>query len=416
MIESPSLDRAYEPTPEQLRHELSFSASSAGSLGEIYVPANLLDAVENSFGSIKTIENYLLFWQFIDAWPYADDEDEDWRVISDSCFGEVISSQNIRGQIRNWLEKQGFIKLRKFRLDNGVLVNHFIPGVEPLKYQPICGGPLIPYQLISKDYWGGLDSFTAPDPLCLATRANLSLLTKKNGEKPDYESEKAGKIKKNRDVHSLYKLGANAGNITRGQRVSRLYSPWVTASKEVRKCFLLDGCGISSLDLKAAQPTLIAQMAGDQKMLEDCKSDALYLGIAEMLGVERNDAKQPFMAYAYGKNRKDGRGNLAAFKVQEWMRERYRNAASFMAQEKTVRDYSELSCRLQDVEAAIFVDGIYAELTDKGLPALTVHDAIYFRDKDFGTVNEVAHKHLDQFIPNREYKLDDEIVSRAPLL
>ena len=56
------------------------------------------------------------------------------------------------------------------------------------------------------------------------------------------------------------------------------------------------------------------------------------------------------------------------------------------------------------------------DLTSEGLPALSVHDALYVRRQDASRATEIAHKHLDKFIPNEQYTLDqDNITERLPI-
>lgn len=380
----------------------------------IFVPQDLVHASEGSFSNVRTIENHLLFWHFVDCWPYVEGTNDGWREINDNQFRAVTRNQNSRGKIRRWLENSGFLEFKKYRRRNGELANLSIPGEQSFKYKPIYSGDLVSYHLVSKPPWNYFETFTQDEQLCLATRQNLSLLNPIPGEKPRYADKKAEKKKKNRGISSQKKLKANAGGVKRGWQVRRIFSPWVTCNREVRKCFLLDGCGITAIDLKAAHPTLIAQMSGDQKLARDCQSDALYRGIAQEIGQSRDEAKKAFMAYAYGKNRKDGRGNKAAFLVQEWIRGNYPTAANFITHEKTIKDHEQFSIDLQNLEAGIFVDGIYRELCDLGLPALTVHDAVYFRDRDLAQIKDIAHKHLDKKISKRRYTIEEEVISRPP--
>lgn len=379
----------------------------------IYIPQALLDAAERSFPNIRTVENHLLIWFMIDSWPYADDSRYEWREMSYAMFGAVTKSRNTVSEVLQWLEKEGFIKRRKFQLDDGELVNYFIPNEEACKYRAILDGKLVPYVLLSKRYWGKIQKSTSADSLCQVTRENLGLLSEITTENFEYEDKTAENKKKNRDINSRFKLLRNLGWVNRGTNVNRLFSPWVTASSQVRKRFQLDGYDIVSIDLKAAQPTLMATMADDTKLLRDCKADNLYSGIRSLLNIDRDNAKKAFMAYAYGKNRGNWYGHQAAYKVQEWMKVRYPKTASFVRKGKTDHNYRELSIALQNKEAELFVDGMLGDLANDGLPALSVHDAIYVRYQDAEKATEIAHRHLDSFIPEGIYKMEQENITEC---
>jgi hypothetical protein len=73
---------------------------------------------------------------------------------------------------------------------------------------------------------------------------------------------------------------------------------------------------------------------------------------------------------------------------------------------KKQHDYRKFACEMQDREALIFVDGIFQELTENGLTALTVHDSIYFREQDREQATETAIKHLNKHIMGGFYHLE----------
>ena len=212
---------------------------------------------------------------------------------------------------------------------------------EECKYATICKGGLAEYQLVSKPFCASVDSSTASDSLCQVTRSNLGLLSKKTTNKLVYLNKKQESRKKTRDIQLRFNLLKNLGRVNRGTKVTRLYSPWVGASSQVSKRFQLDGWDITSIDLQAAQPTLMAAMAGDAKLLADCKSDALYQGIASHLKIDRDNAKKAFMAYAYGKIRGNWHGHRDVYQVQELMKKHYPKAAGFVMKEKRDKGYKQ---------------------------------------------------------------------------
>ena len=377
----------------------------------ILVPHSLLELTLSQCNNIRTTENRLLFWFRIDSYPYTDDSEEEWRQMSYAKFHVITKARKTIAETLDWLAKNKFVNVKRVTFLDGNTVKDYKPEEEACKYSTVGAGDLVDYSLWSKSYWSEFGASTDNDYLSNVTRLNLGLLTEISKEKLVYSDKKEENRKKTRDIHSRFNLLKNTGHVGRGFKVNRLFSPWVGASSLVRKRFQLDGCDIVSIDLKAAQPTLIAAMADDTKLLADCKSDALYLGIASLLSISRDEAKKPFMAYAYGKNRGNWFGHKDAYVVQEWMKKRYPKAAGFVMKEKKNKGYRQLSCDLQDKEAELFVDGMLGDLTHEGLPALSVHDALYVRRQDLNRATEIARKHLDKFIPNEQYKLDQDNIT-----
>lgn len=382
------------------------SASSRGTGEIIHVPEGLLDLAESELKNRISIENRLLFWLIIDSWPYSDETGDDWKAIHSDRFGAVTTNSRAFAEIHRWLENKGFIKIKKIRLNDGREVNYYKDGEVSMSYKALCEGNLVPYELISKTYWGTIECHTDKHPLCQVTRQNVGLLAEVSREKLEYGSFDLEKKRKNKDSHSLYKLNTNKGRVNFGHKVKRLYSPWASARGDVRERFTLDGAPIVSWDLKASQPSLMAVMAEDWELLADCKSDALYQGIMHLLGVDRDTAKKAYMAYAYGKNRGDWAGHRDAYQVQEWMKRTYPKAGQFVRRHKKDNHYAKLSCELQDMEAEIFVFGALQEMSNLGLPALTVHDALYVREQDAEIAEQMARKNLDKIIPEEKYELE----------
>jgi len=382
----------------------------------IYVPTELIAKAFYDCGSIKTAETRLLLWFLIDCNPYTDDSCHGWRPMSYNRFALATKNRNNVGSGLDWLLKERYIDVKPFQFFDGNLAKDYRPGEDPCKYRTRHPGELEAYHLKSKRYWSRIETFTAKDRLCQVTRENFALLRETSIAPVEYDTKKEENARKTRDQTTIYKLNRNLGRVVRGTCVNRLFSPWVGARSAIRSRYTLDGAPIVSIDLQAAQPTLMASLAADTNLLRDCKTDALYQGIMGLLKTEdRGQAKEKFMAYAYGKPRGNYPGHREVFQVQEWMMERYPTTASFVLSEKKRNGHAQLSCDLQDREAALFVDGMMGDLTNEGIPVLTVHDALYIRQQDQGRAMEIADKHLSTEIGDNLYSLEDQPITVTPL-
>lgn len=210
------------------------------------------------------------------------------------------------------------------------------------------------------------------------------------------------------DLHYLRTLEMNKGNIHRGTKVNRLYSPWARGAKRIRPCFNLAGEEMVCLDLRCSQVALLAAYFDDQDLVRDCAEDRFYTGFASMLGTSRDDAKQPFFEYYFGTNRTEDARNKQALEVQKWMTGKYPKTGRNVFDAK-VEKHNQLAIDLQNREASIFVDGVYLKLGQIGLPALSIHDAIYVPASGTDTARAVIEKHLDKVEGLSTYYLKQEL-------
>lgn len=373
----------------------------------IYVPQALLDAVHSSGFRIELAETILLSWWMIDCWNTEQtraNRVRKWKRIHDQYFIRINKTAESRAKARRWLVDEGFIEIRQVVCLDGVTRNRRIKGKECQSYRTKNARRYSIYRLAKKSVFDCLPCSTASDEESKKTRENLGKLTRKSSDSGNLKEKKTGR-QANRDQQTLLTLIHNKGVVKRGRVVNRLYSPWTGLRKELRTLFTLDGQEIDSFDLQAAQPTLMASMAGDTKMLADCQSDAFYKGLAAELGLEREDAKDCFYPYVYGPIRKVGTTQPQALKIQEWMRDKYETSAKFIDSRKTGRYYGLFSREMQNKEAAIFVDGIFRELNQRGVVVLTIHDSIFFGEKDREEVRAVTENHLRKHIKDGLFKI-----------
>jgi len=240
---------------------------------------------------------------------------------------------------------------------------------------------------------------TSADHACEITRENLGKLKRKEGSElaePD-----------NRERSSIFVLGNNLRNVNRGTKVNRLYSPWVVASKRVRKLFTLDGGEIVSLDMRAAQPTFVACFARDDQLLTACMEDKLYGGLMSHLSAQRDKTKKYFLAYLFGHIRKSTTGLTQAFEIQEYMAQLFPITANYVEKEKTP-NFKNFARKLQNYEADIFVDGIFMELAHRNITALTVHDSISCQKSKVEECRQVMKKIISDKTGNSKFVIKEE--------
>jgi hypothetical protein len=110
------------------------------------------------------------------------------------------------------------------------------------------------------------------------------------------------------------------------------------------------------------------------------------LGSQARLGQEHNgelqkqcctnrSAKPIVLSYIYGRNRSATARNKQAYLVQEHVANHFPKTHSFVWKNK-LHDHTAFACRLQNLEADLFLGGIFGELMQRQIPALTVHDSI----------------------------------------
>lgn len=323
----------------------------------------------------------------------------EWAFISDRSFLKVVKNHTRKSTEKKWLEENGFIQIKKWRSDNGTLKNSKIPGKQCQGYRLVVQEG----ECIWVDLWKRKlcwQTCTEDDPFCQFTRMVLgkvavddSTATRMCLGEADYSSLPVAR--RMAIVHWARTLQLGHGSIRRGRRVNRLFSPWTSAPRELRKACFLANESIVSLDLQASQPTLIGLLAEDDAFSEACLNDELYGYIGTVFSVEREEAKRIFLSYIYGPNRKPGARNKQAFFVQEYVAQRFPKTHAYVWNSKD-RDYKAFARQLQNIEAKLFVEGILAEMKQNGVPALTAHDSVAVPETHYEQAVEACRKILGE--------------------
>lgn len=283
-------------------------------------------------------------------------------------------------------------------------------------------GPIDPHKRLAKD------------PLLEATRKNLDLITLKENEllefcsnlentlpimrKKEYTAEGIAKHRKI-IIDAAFVLKHKFGRVKRGRKMRRIFSPWTNTTREMRKFFLFDNQEIYTLDLGSSQPTLLAAISGDNKMLEACFNDEIYKHVQALLGINRTLAKKVFLAYMLGPNRTENSRNSEAYKISKWIEKEFPVAFAYCHREKDhqlhgadKRHYQNLAVKMQNLESDIFVEDIFRQLTEENIPALTLHDGIAFPKEHFASVAVHFFAGVAKVVPSYKFKVSHQNTTR----
>ncbi len=392
---------------------------------EIHVPEKLLDRIAIEGFRRERKDATLLIWWFIESqYPFGDEDGENgdengWKSINDrKHFKKLANNDETRRNSRNWLEDKIFIAIKKVVCKDGVTRNFRIPGERSQQYKALGAEDLVSHEIPNRSV---IDCLALPetskDLACQITRENLAKLKRKERcvlapprDQDKYKQKEYNLAKYNRDLMSIAVLENNLGRVSRGTKVNRLYSPWVSARKHernIRSMFTLDGEEIVSLDMRAAQPTFVANFAEDDELLTACMEDQLYSGLMSLLGKDRKETKTFFLTYLFGHIRKSTTECPEAFAIQEYMATKFPIAAKYVDKEKTP-DYRQLARKLQNYEASIFVDEIFMELTKMNIPVLSVHDSISCQKSKAGECRGVMEKTIGIRIKCGKFMIKEE--------
>lgn len=320
-----------------------------------------------------------------------------WAYISDRSFLKVVKNHTRKSAEKKWLEQKGFIQIKKWRSKDGTLKNSKVPGRQ-------CQGYKIGEQA-SECIWVDLwerelvwPNLTDGDHLCQYTREVLNLIEVDHATVSSMclgvaTHPMLSATRRMAILHWARVLQFSSGSIRRGRQVNRLYSPWTSAPRELRRACRLCSEPIVSIDLQASQPTFIGLLAQDDAFVEACFNDEVYGHIGSLFCASRDDAKPIFLSYVYGPNRKPQARNKFALAVQQYVAKQFPKTHAFIWQEKD-SNYKAFARQLQNLEAHFFLDEILAEMKQKGIHALTAHDSVAVPESEVDAALEISLKKL----------------------
>jgi len=378
------------------------------SHSSILVPSALHEAVlREGFRPERQTAIYLIY-DAISA--QCNQMKNEWTRISDRTFRKLVKNHTRKSAEKKWLEEKGFIQIKKWPSKDGSIKNSKIPGRLSQAYRLVEQGG----ECLWVDLWGRKlewPSFTASDHLCQYARKVLKQIEVNRSQVGRLCLEEPGSsilspARRMAVLHWARVLHFGTGSIRRGRRVNRLFSPWTSAPRELRRACLLCGEAIVSLDLQASQPTLIGLLAQDDAFVEACFNDVLYSQISRLFAISRDEAKPIFLSYIYGQNRKANARNRLALEVQQYVADQFPKTHAFVWQEKA-GNYKAFARQLQNLEAKLFLDGILGEMKQRGIPALTAHDSIAVPESKSEQALEISRRILGELAGKGRLKMSN---------
>lgn len=137
------------------------------------------------------------------------------------------------------------------------------------------------------------------------------------------------------------------------------------------------------------------------------KSGVFYDQFAKVLGttlnveIDRDYAKKRMFMIAFS----NYRYSPTAKKI---LKQYYPSLVLFMDTFKKLAGSNQLAIMLQEIESAIFVDTILAELLKNGYRVFTKHDSILCKESDLNAVSALVRDHLDSILGSGNYRLKIE--------
>jgi hypothetical protein len=187
---------------------------------------------------------------------------------------------------------------------------------------------------------------------------------------------------------------------TQSHKVNRVFHYFSTIPKAFRESLTLkDGTLLADLDLKNAQPLIMGlnylkskrwYTTSDKMLLNDLLSGNFYNKIAEhaknkgdleFYNLFTNDYGE-FKATVLGQGLYYHYVPLDIIKnAEKYLRELYPDFMKNLREKKRVTGYKSVSIEAQQIEASIFIDGLFSQL-DNDQFAVPVHDAVLVKSDE----------------------------------
>lgn len=203
-------------------------------------------------------------------------------------------------------------------------------------------------------------------------------------------------IRKN--ASRLLDVTKRTGVIRRGPSGNRLHSPFVTLKKTYRNLFSFDNDPMINIDMRAAHPTLLGNLAKDYKLIDDCIQNVFYEKMPCFSEKGRDAAKKEYYKLAYGPIRDD-------LEVTDVFCKEYPKAYQFMLDNKPT-NYRKFSHMMQQKESDIWIGQIYQTIADNNISAISIHDSIFCKQSQEDTVLEIINNAM--YNNNMIYKIHIE--------
>jgi len=195
-------------------------------------------------------------------------------------------------------------------------------------------------------------------------------------------------------IAPLKYIKCQTGHIFRGDIGGRCFNPLTQMGRVLRKAVRIDGETCSNVDMVSAQVNLTAHLCDDERLQRDCQEGVFYERMMEYLHLTRDQAKELFFWYSYGKNRQQKQYPDAP-DIWSFMDKHYPTTSQFICQEKSTRPYQEWSAKIQSFESEHFIDGIFRTLNTNKIITCPIHDSIFCKDSDAEYVRDITNTYFD---------------------
>lgn len=141
--------------------------------------------------------------------------------------------------------------------------------------------------------------------------------------------------------------------------------------------------------------------------IKSTKNGLFYDQLAELMSIEQNtpvtraDAKKAMFITAFSAHRYNPR-------PKQLLKAHYPSLVLFMNEFKKIAGNNQLAIMLQEIESAIFIDVILAQLLESGYRVFSKHDSILCKESDLDAVSKLVRAKLDNILGAGGYRLKIE--------
>lgn len=216
---------------------------------------------------------------------------------------------------------------------------------------------------------------------------------------PEYENWLLAQMKSKPKLvsnHLMCKMIESGDIYCKWDSNNRCHTNMTVLKSDIRNRFIqtLEGESLTSIDIKASQPTLLGVImpVGDEydEWRKLCEDGTIYSSIPD---VSREKGKNLIFASLFGQNR------MGYYNIE--FRERWPIVYDYIVQYKEKKgSHSSLANDLQKLESHLIYDYICTEMKKQypDVPIFTVHDQIYFPESSLETHSSIFNKQIEKFM------------------
>lgn len=323
----------------------------------LFLPRRLVDILPDVSRKREGRETVALVYTLI-LNKQSKNQDKPVRIHSRQF--EPLGSSAVTVKAKQILSEMGFIECSE----------SYGGGYSSKRYKISDKSDLVEYELTKRSLFDLPAGSTHDNPACLITRDNLrnievdmtyakqifrdllfeakappvDALSLQNESQASFALERAYSTAADRYAYipiPLHHLRSCSGSCIRASKGNRLFSPITCLKREFRRCISAGGEKLVEVDMICCQPTLIAHLAQDRRMISDCMADRFYCRFQDEYRISRDQAKEWFYSWNFGPNRcfrSNMKENAAhAFLIEKVMKTAYPDASAYVWQQKATQ-------------------------------------------------------------------------------